>query len=401
MMSLALLFCMTIMTAAVAPTEAQAATGMVRDYPDMIGQGGYIYYIKMPESGEGTSYIYRMKVSTGKKSRVVDAENGIVDMAVSGKNLYYTTSNDEGEWEVWTCLLNGSDAQYLCDGRVRCADSESVYCIKYVDGARPRLYCRDLLTGKSTSIKTAKAGQGLDYAGNIGNDSYYYLFDEKKDKIYLYRLNSATKKLIRIASEKRVVKDSGGAMLISDIRQINGELYYNFGSYEGSGGFWNGTIRKLTVDGKKKTVAKTVSEERLINGSRELYFQTPSGNNYKYNLKSGKKTKYSLEFQKDISYTILGDKTYMADTSDKKKIVISRFNSGTRRETLTRNFITIPFKQKSNISYSVRMKQVGIYNMVCITGIDFTDSSYGWRGKLVSIDWFITDGAGTVLGSFN
>ena len=47
------------------------------------------------------------------------------------------------------------------------------------------------------------------------------------------------------------------------------------------------------------------------------------------------------------------------------------------------------------------MKQVGIYNMVCVKGIDYTDASYGWRGNLVSINWYITDGAGTVLGSFS
>ena len=89
----------------------------------------------------------------------------------------------------------------------------------------------------------------------------------------------------------------------------------------------------------------------------------------------------------------------MADTSNKKKIVISRFNSGTDRETLTKKFISIPFKQKAGISYSVSMKQVGIYNMICVTGTDFSPK-YGWRGKTVSVNWFITDGAGTLLGSF-
>ena len=97
---------------------------------------------------------------------------------------------------------------------------------------------------------------------------------------------------------------------------------------------------------------------------------------------------------------MLGDKTYMADTSNSKKIVISRFTSGTDRETLTKNFISISFKQKAGVSYGVSMKQVGIYNMICVTGIDYTDPSYGWRGKLVSINWYITDGAGTLLGSF-
>ena len=52
------------------------------------------------------------------------------------------------------------------------------------------------------------------------------------------------------------------------------------------------------------------------------------------------------------------------------------------------------------MNYSVSMKTVGIYNMVCVTGRDFTDQTYGWRGRLDSIDWYVTDGAGTILGSF-
>ena len=124
------------------------------------------------------------------------------------------------------------------------------------------------------------------------------------------------------------------------------------------------------------------------------------GNDYKYNLKTGKKTKYSLAFQNGVSYTVLGDKTYMADTSNKTKIVISRFSSGTNRETLKKNFISIPFRQKKNVSYSVTVKQLGKYNMICVTGRDFTDMSYGWRGKLTGINWYVTDGAGKVRGSF-
>ena len=117
-------------------------------------------------------------------------------------------------------------------------------------------------------------------------------------------------------------------------------------------------------------------------------------------MKTGKKTKYSLKFENNIGYTILGDKTYMADTSNMKKIVISRFSSGTDRETLTKNAISIPFKQKKKISYSVSMKQVGVYYAICVTGKDFSDMSYGWRGKTVSINWYVTEPAGTVLGSF-
>lgn len=397
--SVMLVFCLAVGITAAVPDTVSAASVFVQQYSDMIGQGGYIYYIRTSEK-DGSAAIWRMKVSTGKKSKIVSEPNGIIRLVVSGQRLYYTTSNDEQQWEVRSCELNGDDVQTVCEGCVSYVNSENVYYLQYgKTDILASLYAKSLDTGETTLIKTEKKDQVMDYVCNIGSESYYYVYDRKTDKVMLYRLHTASNKMTRIATEKRVAEGTSGLM-VSDVRQMNGELYYDFGSYEGSGNFWNGTIKKLTVDGKKKTVAKYVDGDQIIAGSRELYFSTPQGSYYKYNLKTGKKAKYSLKYEKNISYEILGDKTYMADTSSKKKIVISRFNSGTNRETLTKNFISIPFKQKANISYSVSMKQVGIYNMICVTGTDFTDMSYGWRGKLVSINWYVTDGAGTLLCSF-
>lgn len=396
---LVLVFCMVAGLAAAAPVTAYAADDFVQAYSDMIGQGGYIYYIRTSEK-DGSAEIWRMKVADGQSSRVVSEANGIVRLVVCGQQLYYTTANEDAQWEVRTCQLNGEDLKTVCEGIVCCADNEQVFCIRYVTPARARLFVQNLATGKRTSVRTVKEGQTFDYVGNIGNDSYYYLYDSTTDKLYLYRLDASSKKLIRIATEKRVAADAGAPLQVSDVRQIDGELYYDFGSIEGSGGFWYGTIKKLTVDGKKKTVAKQTGDDCIIAGNSELYFSTPKGDYYKYSFKTGKKTKYSLKFEQGIDYNILGDKTYMADLSNPKKIMISRFTSGTDRETLTKNFVTIKFQQKANVSYSVRMKQVGVYTMICVTGMDFTDPSYGWRGRMDSIDWFIIDGAGTLLGSF-
>lgn len=396
--SVVLFFCLTAGLVAAMPDTAYAASAFVQGYSDMIGQAGSIYYIRTSEK-DGSAAIWRIKISTKKTSKIVSAPNGIIDLVVSGQRLYYTTANDDQQWEVRSCSLNGDDVQTVCEGRVCYVNSETVYYLLYGKNTQASLYAKSLDTGKVTRIKTAKTDQVLDYVCNIGGESYYYIYDKKTDKLLLYRLHTANNQLVRVAVEKRVAEGYSGLM-VADVRQIAGELYYNFGSYEGTGNFWNGTIKKLTVDGKKKTIAKYTDDDQIIAGSRELYFTTPQGNYYKYNLKTGKKAKYSLKYEKNISYMVLGEKTYMADTSNKKKIVISRFASGTDRETLTKNFIAIPFKQKANVSYSVSMKPLGIYNMVCVTGTDYTDTSYGWRGKLVSINWYVTDGAGTLLGSF-
>ncbi len=383
-----------------AVTAQAAATTFVYEDSDMIGQGGYIYFIRRQEDSS-TATICRKRVSDGKVSKVATEPNGVLRLVVSGQYLYYTTRDDDGGWQMYMCRLDGSDARVLCAGEVCYADAAHVYGIEELKNGRERLFCIAYETGEIQKIKTASARQALSYVGNIGSDSYYYITDNKADKVSLYRLSTTNKKkLIRVATEKRSDNESYSPLMISDVAQSGGELYYDFGSYEGTGRFWYGTIRRLTTDGKKKPVAKNTGDDKLVIGSKALYFSTSEGNNYKYQLATEKKSKYSLALQKDISYTILGDKTYMADTSNAKKITISRFNSGTDRETLTKNFITIPFKQKKKVSYSVTMKQIGIYNLVCVTGIDFTDQSYGWRGKLTSMNWYITDGAGTVLGSF-
>ncbi len=378
------------------PDTAKAAA-FVYGYSDMTGQGGYIYFIRT-DASTAAADICRKKVSGGKVTKVVSEPEGVYSLMVSGKYLYYTSAED-GMRVVRMCELDGSNDRTLCEGSVCYAASDRAYVLADAGAGRTALKCFPFDSDGEQTLYTAKKKQTLGYVCSMGNDSYYYLYDTAKERVYLYRLQMTTNRLNRIAAEKRVT-DSNNEIMVSDVQQAGGELFYDFGSYEGSGNFWCGTIKKLTTDGKKKTIAKYTEDDSIVIGSRELYFSTSTGDNYKYDLSSGKKTKYSLAFENHISYTILGDKTYMADTSNKKKITISRFRSGTKRETLTKNFITIPYKQKKNVSYAVGLRQVGIYNLVSVTGTDYSDPSYGWRGKLVSVNWYITDGAGTVLGSF-
>ena len=395
-------FCLAAVLAvtelAVTVQPAQAAETFVYEDTDMIGQGGYIYFIRT-NSDSGAASICRKNVSNATVSKVVTESAGIISLVVNGQYLYYTTAED-GDWVIKMCRLNGDDARTLCAGTVSYASDSCVYGMETLNNGRTRLFSMEYDADDITVIKSVKANQTLYYVKNIGTDSYYAIYNQKTNKISLYRLNTTNDRLVRIAVDKRPSNDSTGFLQVSDLKIVNGELYYDFGSYEGTGSYWYGSIRKLTTDGKKKIVAKSTGDDTLTIGTKELYYTTPEGNYYKYQLSTGKKSKYSLKLEQNISYTILGDKTYMADTSNAKKIVISRFKSGTNRETLTKNFITISFKQKKNISYTVDIRQVGIYNLVCVKGTDYSKASYGWRGKLTSVNWYITDGAGTLLGSF-
>lgn len=392
--------------AVVTPIAAAAATStrttFVREDSPMLGQGGYIYYISTNDDN-ALSEIYRKNVSTGKSSLVVSSDNAISRMQISGEKLYYSCADEETEFgfDTYSCDLNGANEELCCKGTVAYADSANVYAIKLLEDGRSKLYQRNLLTGKQTSIKTVKSDEVIEYITTINGDSYYYVYSSGKKCLTLYLLGNGKTKLVKVAREKNSKSNEGYGLLVSDVKMIGNELYYNYGCHQGSGSFWCGTIKKLTVDGVKKTICKDMNEEQILVGNNELYYSSLDGDNYKYNLKTGKKSKYSLAFENKVNYTILGDKTYMADLSDKKRINISRFRSGTARHTLTKNFISFAFKQKSKINYGATIKPVGIYNLVCVTGIDFNDKDYGWKGRLDSIDWFITDGSGKVLGSFH
>ena len=370
-------FCLAAVLAvtelAVTVQPAQAAETFVYEDTDMIGQGGYIYFIRT-NSDSGAASICRKNVSNATVSKVVTESAGIISLVVNGQYLYYTTAED-GDWVIKMCQLNGDDARTLCAGTVSYASDSCVYGMETLNNGRTRLFSMEYDADDITVIKSVKANQTLYYVKNIGTDSYYAIYNQKTNKISLYRLNTTNDRLVRIAVDKRPSNDSTGFLQVSDLKIVNGELYYDFGSYEGTGSYWYGSIRKLTTDGKKKIVAKSTGDDTLTIGTKELYYTTPEGNYYKYQLSTGKKSKYSLKLEQNISYTILGDKTYMADTSNAKKIVISRFKSGTNRETLTKNFITISFKQKKNISYTVDIRQVGVYNLVCVKGTDYSKAS--------------------------
>lgn len=398
--ALALTVIMTL-TAAVHMQEIQvhAADFLIQGASDMIEYDGYIYYIRSMTNGSSQT-IYRIKVNSGKITKVKTVETGIAGMLISDGTLFYTTITD-GQTQTYCCQSDGKEEELFCEGKVVYVNSDYAYGIKTV-GAKERLFYKDLVTCKSTSVKTTSKTQSISYVKTIGDRSFYSIYDTKGKKLVLYYLTEGQNKLIKVATEKNNASNKDYPLAVSDVELIRGELYYDYGCHAGSANYWYGGIKKITASGQKKVVSRDVGNETIVAGSKELYYNDSVGDkNYKYDLVSGKRSTYSLMPQKGVDYIILGDKTYMADTNDKSRITISRFSSGTDRQTLTKNMITISYKQKPSINYHVSMKQVGCYNLVCVSGMDFSDAAYGWRGRVESIKWYVIDGAGKVLGSFS
>lgn len=380
-------------------TQVYAADFLVQDFSDMLEYDGYIYYIRSMTKGISQT-IYRVKVDSGKTTKVKTVDTGIAGMLISDGTLFYATVTEK-EAETYCCKPDGGDEEWFCDGQVVYVGSGRAYAIKKI-GEKERLFYKDLATNKSTSVKTTSKTQTISYVKTIGDHSYYYLYDRHAKKLVLYSLKDGQKRLVKVATEKNNASNEDYPLEVSDVALIRGELYYDYGCYAGTANYWYGSIKKIVAPGQKKVISRNVGNETIVAGSRELYYNDSVGDKYyKYNFATGKNSVYSLTRQKGVDYVILGDKTYMADTNDKSTIKISRFSSGTDRQTLTRNVITIPYRQKSSINYHVSMKQVGAYNLVCVSAVDYSDAAYGWKGRVESIKWYVTDGAGKILCSFS
>lgn len=382
------------------PVKA-AASAMVYSYSDKVAQNGYLYYIRSNVSTDGSA-IYRMKVATGAKSKLLTTDQAITNMLISGETIYYTTYDSSYKSAVtYTADITGSDAKKYTNGSVVYADSKAVYTLTSLNSGKTRLYFTDLATAEKTPVKTTSSEDTMDYITDVEGNTYYYQYDSSAQKLILYEMKADKAEFTRIAVDKLTDTENTYIPMITDVKKLDGEIFYDYGTYQGTGNFWYGVIKHLTSTGKK-VVSKSVGTDKLLAGDAYLYYSDATQNkNYRYNYVTGKKNAYTLDYEKGVGYSILGDKTYMSDVSNTSTISISRFTSGTARQTLTKNFIRFSYKQNSKLDYSVEVSQTGAYNLVCVTGTDYNDTTAGWRGKTSSIKWYVTDGSGAVLSSFN
>jgi len=83
-----------------------------------------------------------------------------------------------------------------------------------------------------------------------------------------------------------------------------------------------------------------------------------------------------------------------------KLITVSSFTSGAIKKNKTELLMSIPYKQKKELDYSASVSKYGDYLLIPVTCMDYNDTTYGWRGKLISINWYVADMNGKVLAQF-
>lgn len=382
--------------------NAEAAThAAVYKFSPMLEDAGNIYYVQRVEGDEYSYDIYRLEIATGNKTKLVTSQNDILTMLIEGETLYYTCYEGEKDiYQTYSASIDGKEVKTVCEGYLVYLDDSNVY---YMDmGKKNRLYKKAQDSQKPDLLHTGN--MTFRYVKNLENTMYFSQVNNTSSKLTIYTLEPEQTKLSVLTTEK-LSQNGEGIIdpLVSDIIKINGDIFYQYGSREGSGSYWYGALKKLASDtGKKATIAAQLYEEKIYHYDSSIFYNgtESSEKRYRYNTKTGKTSEYQYKIIGTETFNILGDKTYVAKADGKDLITVSRFTSGTNQKKLVKSFISIAHKQNKKYDYYAEVKQYGAYLLIPVTCMDFNDTSHSWRGRLASMTWYVTDMEGKLLTQF-
>lgn len=377
-----------------------ASSTAVYEYLPMLEDRGSIYYIQRIDDTEYSNDIYRLEIATGNKTRLLSSKNDILDMMIHNDTLCYTCYTGGDVYKTYSVSIDAKDKKTICNGYLMYLDDSNIY-YTVTKGEESKLYKKDYSSKKATLVFTGNIS--FRFVKNLEDTLFFTEYQEASSKLTLYTLKPEQTKLTVLTTNKIPLNGSERTFpMISDIIKINGDFYYQYGTEEGTGNYWYGTLVKLnTTTNKKSVIVKQLYEEKIYHyGSIIFYNDTDSSDkHYRYNTKTNKTSSYIYKTTGTESFNILGNKTYCAKTDGTESIVVSRFTSGTNKENLVESFIRIPYKQKKEFEYSASVKEYGNYLLIPVTCMDY-NANNGWRGRCVSVTWYVADSDGKILAQF-
>lgn len=383
-------------------TSAATNATVYEDSP-MLEYRGYIYYIQTVNGVKNTFNIYRLEVATGNKTKLISSKKDIVGMMIHNDTLYYNSHEDGKniyQTQISSVSIDGKEKKDICNGYLTSLDDNSIYYI-VVKGNTSKLYKRDYDSRNATLIHTGNIA--FSFVKNLDNTLYFTQFNETSSKITLYSLTPGQTRLSILTTDKIILDGSEkSGPTVSDIIKLNGDIYYQYGVYEGSGSYWNGTLIKINSSANTKSIIeKQVSEEEIYHNDNSIFFveMDSSEKHYQYNTKTGKKSSYTYKIGTTESFNILGDKTYCIKPDGKELITVSCFTSGTNKSNWINSFIKISYKQKKEFDYITSIKKYGNYLLIPVKCMDYKSTKVWW-GKCVSITWYVADSDGKILAQF-
>jgi hypothetical protein len=401
------LFAACLLIAVLLPQNAlitsAATNAMVYEYSPMLEDNGNIFYIQRVEGKVNTYNIYRLEVSTGKKTKLISSENDILDMMIHNDTLYYISYvSDKDIYQTYSVSIDAKDKKTICNGYAVYLDDSSIY-YTVMKGEKNKLYKQDYESKKDMLIYTGNLS--FSFVKNLGETLYFTQFIEASSKLTLYTLAPEEQVKLTVLTTEKIKLDGTEREYptVSDIVKINGDIYYQYGTYEGSGSYWYGTLKKIdTKANKKSVIVEQIYEDQIFHNDSSIFYNglESSEKRFQYNTKTGKTSTYTYKTTGSESFNILGDKTYCAKADGEKLITVSSFTSGAIKKNKTELLMSIPYKQKKELDYSASVSKYGDYLLIPVTCVDYNDTTYGWRGKMISINWYVADMNGKVLAQF-
>jgi len=381
------------------PITSAATTAIVYENSPMLEDEGNIYYIQRVEGDEYSYDIHRFQVATGNKTRLISSKNDILGMMIHNNTLYYTSYIGEKDiYQTYSVSIDAKDKKTICNGYMQCLDDSGIY-YTVNKGKESKLCKRDYDSKKPTLIYTGN--MTFHFVKKLDKTLYFSQYNEASSKLTLYTLIPEQTKLTVLTTDK--IEMDRTIPIVSDVSKINGDIYYQYGTHEGSGSYWYGTLKKLdSSTNKKSVIVKQLYEEQIYHNDNSIFYNgTDSGEkHYQYNTKTGKTSSYIYKTTGTESFNILGNETYCAKVDGEELITVSRFTSGTNKKNLVKSFINLFYKQKKKLDYSASVKEYNDYLLIPVTCMDYNDTSYGWRGRCVSVTWYVADSDGKILVQF-
>ncbi len=402
-LSIILIFSMLLMLTPQNVRSVNAATTqIVYDYSPMLVEDGYVYYVQRIEGDQDTYKLFRLEIATGNKTNLLSSGEDIVAMMLHNNTIYYSSYvSEKSTYQTFSVSVDTKEKKTVCNGELVSLDDKGIYTVAKRDVSK--LYRREYDSKKATLLYTGNLT--FNFAKNLNNTLYFSQFNEKTSKITLYTLTSEQTKLTTLTSDKLTLDGSERLdPIVSDVVIINGDLYYQYGVFEGSGNYWYGKLMRLaSKTNKKSVIVESLYEEQINHNDSSIFYDGSLDSideHYKYNAKTGKISRYNYRITGSESFNILGNYTYCAKADGKGLITVSRFTSGTNGKNMDKSFINISYKQNKKYDYSASVRQQGDYLLIPVTAMDYNDPTYGWRGKCVGVTWFVANSDGKILTQF-
>lgn len=384
-------------------TANAATNATVYEYAPMLEDGGNIYYVQRVEKKENLYVIYRLEIATGNKTKLLSSKKDILGMMLHNDTLYYTSYEGEKDiYKTYSVSIDAKEKKTICNGYFQFLDDSSIY-YTVTKGEESKLYKRDYDSKKASLVYTGN--MTLKFVKGLDKTLYFTEFNEASSKLTLYSLLPEQTKLSVVTTEK-IPLDEVGRMdtIVSDIVIINGDIYYQYGNYQGSGNYWYGILKKIDSTTNKKSVISKYLYNEIINHDEKSIFYIKgldSANEYYiYNTKTNKTSSLTYKTTAAEFIDIQGETTYSTKDEKNGLISISRFTSGTNKKNLVDSFIKFTYKYNKKYDYSTTVKKYGDYLLIPLRATDYNDSSRGWRGKVISVTWYVFDSEGKMLTQF-